>query len=47
MAQTIRRNAAPARRQARSQGTRTKVRKARAKTNSLVDALMRVPARPE
>ena len=42
MAQTIRRNAAPARRQARSQGTRTKVRKARARTNSLVDALMRV-----
>ena len=42
MAQTIRRNAAPARRQARSQGTRTKVRKARAKTNSLIDALMRV-----
>jgi cell division protein FtsQ len=41
MAQTIRRNAAPARRQARSQGNRTKVRKARAKTNSLVDALMR------
>jgi len=42
MAQTIRRNAAPARRQARSQGNRTKVRKARAKTNSLIDALMRV-----
>ena len=42
MAQTIRRNAAPARRQARSQGTRTKVRKAKAKTNSLIDALMRV-----
>jgi cell division protein FtsQ len=41
MAQTIRRNAAPARRQARSQGTKTKVRKARAKTNSLIDALMR------
>ena len=42
MAQTIRRNAAPARRQARTQGTKTKVRKARAKTNSLIDALMRV-----
>lgn len=42
MAQTIRRNAAPVRRQARAQGTRTKVRKARAKTNSLIDALMRV-----
>ena len=42
MAQTIRRNAAPARRQARSQGAKTKVRKAKAKTNSLIDALMRV-----
>lgn len=42
MAQTIRRNAAPVRRQARSQGNRTKVRKARARTSSLVDALMRV-----
>ena len=42
MAQTIRRNAAPARRQARSQGNRTRVRKAKAKTNSLIDALMRV-----
>jgi len=42
MAQTIRRNAAPVRRQARSQGTRTKVRKAKAQTNSLIDALMRV-----
>lgn len=42
MAQTIRRNAKPARRQARAQGTRTKVRKARAKTNSLVGAAMRV-----
>jgi cell division protein FtsQ len=42
MAQTIRRNAAPARRQARSQGAKTKVRKARAKTSSLIDALMRV-----
>jgi cell division protein FtsQ len=41
MAQTIRRNAAPARRQARSHGTKTKVRKAKAKTNSLIDALMR------
>ncbi len=41
MAQTIRRNAAPARRQARSQGTKTKVRKAKARTNSLIDALMR------
>src|SRR5690606_21277235 len=42
MAQTIRRNAAPARRQARAHGNRTKVRKAKAKTNSLIDALMRV-----
>ena len=42
MAQTIRRNAKPVRRQARVQGARTRVRKARAKTNSLVDALMRV-----
>src|SRR5690606_40375704 len=42
MAQTIRRNAAPARRQARSHGNRTRVRKAKAKTNSLIDALMRV-----
>ena len=42
MAQTIRRNAAPVRRQARSQGAKTKVRKARAKTNSLIDALLRV-----
>ena len=42
MAQTIRRNAGPVRRQARSQGNRTKVRKAKAKTNSLIDALMRV-----
>jgi cell division protein FtsQ len=41
MAQTIRRNAAPARRQARSKGTKTKVRKAKARTNSLIDALMR------
>ena len=42
MAQTIRRNAKPVRRQARAQGARTKVRKARQKTNSLVDALMRI-----
>jgi len=42
MAQTIRRNAKPARRQARAQGNKAKVRKARQKTNSLVDALMRV-----
>ncbi len=42
MAQTIRRNAKPVRRQARVQGARTKVRKAKAKTNSLIDALMRV-----
>ncbi|HYD25857.1 MAG TPA: cell division protein FtsQ/DivIB [Croceibacterium sp.] len=42
MGQTIRRNAKTVRRQARAHGTRTKVRKARQKTNSLVDALMRV-----
>lgn len=42
MAQTIRRNAKPVRRQARAQGNRTRVRKARAKTNSLVGAAMRV-----
>lgn len=42
MAQTIRRNAKPVRRQARAQGTRTKVRKAKQQTNSLLDALMRV-----
>ena len=42
MAQTIRRNAKPARRQARAQGARTRVRKAKQKTNSLIDALMRV-----
>ncbi|MBO9519386.1 MAG: FtsQ-type POTRA domain-containing protein [Porphyrobacter sp.] len=42
MAQTIRRNAKPVRRQARAQASKTKVRKARQKTNSLVDALMRV-----
>ena len=42
MAQTIRRNAKPVRRQARAHASKTKVRKARAKTNSLIDALMRV-----
>ena len=42
MTQTIRRNAKPVRRQARAQGNRAKVRKARQKTNSLIDALMRV-----
>ena len=42
MAQTIRRNAKPVRRQARAQASRTKVRKAKQKTSSLVDALMRV-----
>jgi cell division protein FtsQ len=42
MAQTIRRNAKPARRVARAQSNRTKVRRAKQKTNSLVDALMRV-----
>ena len=42
MAQTIRRNAKPVRRQARAQGNKAKVRKARQKTNSLIDALMRV-----
>ena len=42
MAQTIRRNAKPVRRQARAQASRTKVRKAKAKTNSLIDALMRI-----
>jgi cell division protein FtsQ len=42
MAQTIRRNAGTVRRQARSQATRTKARKARAQTSSLIDALMRV-----
>jgi len=42
MAQTIRRNAKPARRQARAQKTRTQVRQAKRKTNSLIDALMRV-----
>jgi cell division protein FtsQ len=42
MAQTIRRNAKPVRGQARAHGNRTKVRKAKQKTNSLIDALMRV-----
>ena len=42
MAQTIRRNAKPVSRQARAQASRTKVRKAKAKTNSLIDALMRI-----
>ena len=42
MAQTIRRNAKPVRRQARALASRTKVRKAKQKTSSLVDALMRV-----
>ncbi len=42
MAQTIRRNARPVRRQARAQGNKAKVRKARAKTNSLVAAAMRL-----
>ena len=42
MAQTIRRNAGTVRRQARAQGNKAKVRKAKAKTNSLIDALMRV-----
>jgi len=42
MAQTIRRNAKPVRRQARAHASKTKVRKAKAKTNSLIDALMRV-----
>ena len=41
MAQTIRRNAKTVRRQARADGNRTRVRKARAQTNSLIDALMR------
>jgi cell division protein FtsQ len=40
MAQTIRRNAKPARRQARAQGNRAKVRKAKAQTNSLIDWLI-------
>ena len=42
MAQTIRRQAPTVRRQARRQGTKAKVRKARQQTNSLFDALMRV-----
>lgn len=42
MARTIRRKQAGVRRQARAQGTRRQVRKARAKTNSLIDWLMRV-----
>jgi cell division protein FtsQ len=42
MAQTIRRQAPTVRRQARRQGTRTKVRKAQARTNSFIEALMRV-----
>lgn len=42
MAQTISRKARGVRRQARTQGTKRQVRKARAKTNSLLDALMRV-----
>jgi cell division protein FtsQ len=42
MAQTIRRKQSGVRRQARAQGTRTKVRKARAQTGSLVGALLRV-----
>src|SRR5690606_39756217 len=42
MAQTIRRNAKPVRRQARDQGAKTKVRTAKQTTNSFVDALMRI-----
>lgn len=42
MAQTIRRKPTTVRRQARAQGTSRQVRKARARTNSLVDALVRV-----
>lgn len=42
MAQTLRRNAKPVRRQARAQAGKAKVRKAKAQTNSLVMALMRV-----
>ena len=42
MAQTIRRKQTGVRRQARAQGTRTKVRKARAQTGSLVGALLRL-----
>ncbi len=42
MAQTIRRNAGTVRRQSRAQATRTKARKAKARTGLLADALMRV-----
>lgn len=42
MAQRIRRNARPVRRQARAQAGKAKVRQARARTNSLVSAAMRV-----
>ena len=42
MAQTIRRKQTGVRRQARKQGTQRQVRKARARTNSLIDWLMRV-----
>lgn len=42
MAQTIRRNAKPVRRQARAQGAKTRVRKAKQTTNSFFDGLMRV-----
>jgi len=42
MAQTIRRNARPVRRQARAQAGKAKVRQARAHTNSLLSAAMRV-----
>src|SRR5690606_36868748 len=42
MAQTIRRSAGTVRRQARAQGARTRARKAKARTSSLIDALMRV-----
>lgn len=41
MAQTIRRNAKPVRRQARAQASKTKVRQAKKRTSSLIDALMR------
>ena len=42
MAQTFRRSAKPVRRQARAQAGRAKVHRARAKTNSLLAAAMRV-----
>lgn len=42
MAQTIRRKQTGVRRQARAQGTRRQVRKARARTNSLIGRLLRV-----